>query len=132
LLFRPRTLADRRNGDRRLFALKSERQIEKVSVSAEATRLLNYFEPSDLACLDDFVVRLSLYLGESYWHKHEGCDKLLFVQEGVVELETEEETVSFCAGEMTVIPRGVLHRSASTDGAVVLLLERQVPTRGER
>ena len=132
LLFQPRALADRRNGDRRIFALKGERQIEKVSVSAEAARLLDDFEPSDLACLDGFVVRLSLCLGESQWHKHEGRDEFLFVQEGVVELGTEDETVSVRAGEMTVVPEGMVHRLASGDGAVVMLLERQAPTRGGR
>jgi len=132
LLFQSRTLADRKNGDRRIFALKDERQIEKVSVSAEAARLLDYFEPNDLAYLDDFVLRLSLCLGESHWHKHEGRDEFLFVQKGVVELGTEGETVSVRAGEMTVVPKGMVHRLVPGDGAVVMLLERQVPTGGGR
>jgi mannose-6-phosphate isomerase-like protein (cupin superfamily) len=132
LLFQIRALADRRNGDRRIFALKDERQIEKVSLSAEAARLRDRFEPGDLACLDDFVVRLSLCLGESHWHQHEGRDEFLFVQEGVVELGTEGEKVSVRAGEMTVVPKGVVHRLVPGDGAVVMLLERQVPTRGGR
>jgi mannose-6-phosphate isomerase-like protein (cupin superfamily) len=132
LLFQLKALADRRNGDRRIFALKGERQIEKVSVSDEAARLLDCIEPSDLACLDDFVVRLSLCLGESHWHKHEGRDEFLFVQEGVIELGTEGETVSVRAGEMTVVPKGMIHRLAPADGAVVMLLERQVPTSGGR
>jgi len=132
LLFQPGALADRKNGDRRIFALKGERRIEKISVSAEATRLLDYFEPSDLVCLDDFVVRLSLCRGESHWHKHEGRDEFLFVQEGVVELGTEGETVSVRAGEMTVVPKGTVHRLAPGDRAVVMLLERQVPTSDRR
>jgi len=132
LLFQPKALPDRRNGDRRVFALKGERRIEKVSVNAEAARLLDYSEPSDLACLDDFVVRLSLCLGESHWHKHEGRDEFLFVQEGVVELGIEGETLSVRAGEMTVVPKGMVHRLAPSDGAVVMLLERQVPTGGGR
>ena len=132
LLFQPKALADRKNGDRRVFALKGERRIEKVSVSAKAARLLDYFVPSDLACLDDFVVRLSLCIGESHWHKHEGRDEFLFVQEGVVELGTEDETVSVRAGEMTVVPKCMVHRLALGDGAVVMLLERQVPTSGAR
>jgi mannose-6-phosphate isomerase-like protein (cupin superfamily) len=132
LLFQPRALADRRNGDRRIFALKDERQIEKVSLSAEAARLLDYLEPSDLACLDDFVVRLSLCLGESHWHQHEGRDEFLFVQEGVLELGTEGEKVSVRDGEMTVVPKGVVHRLVPGDGTVAMLLERQVPIRGGR
>ena len=132
MLFQPKALADRKNGDRRIFALKGERRIEKVSVSAEAARLLDYFEPSDLACLDDFVVRLSLCIGESHWHKHEERDEFLFVQEGVVELGTEGETVSVRAGEMTVVPKCMVHRLAPSDGAVVMLLESQVPTSGGR
>ena len=132
LLFQPKALADRRNGDRRMFALKGERRIEKVSVSEEAARLLDYFEPSDLACLDDFVVRLSLCLDESHWHKHEGRDEFLFVQEGMVELGTEGETVSVRAGEMTVVPKGMVHRLVPSDRTVVMLLERQMPAGGGR
>ena len=133
LLFRPKVSADRRNGDRRIFALKGEEQIEKVSVSAEAARLLDCFEePSGLACLDGFIVRLSLCLGESHWHEHEGRDEFLFVQEGVVELGTEGETVSVRAGEMIVVPKGMIHRLAPGDGAVVMLLERQAPTSAGR
>jgi mannose-6-phosphate isomerase-like protein (cupin superfamily) len=128
LLFQTGALADRKNGDRRIFALKGQRRMEKVSVSAKAARLLDYFEPSDLARLDDFVVRLSLCLNESRWHKHEGRDEFLFVQEGVVELGTEDETVSVRAGEMTVVTKGTIHRLVPGDGAVVMLLECQVPT----
>jgi mannose-6-phosphate isomerase-like protein (cupin superfamily) len=85
-----------------------------------------------LACLDDFVLRLSLCIGESHWHKHEGREEFLFVQEGVVELGTEGETVSVRAGEMTVVPKCMVHRLAPGDGAVVMLLESQVPTSGGR
>ena len=132
LLFQPQALADRRNGDRRIFVLEGQRRIEKVSVSAEAARLLDHSEPRDLICLDDFVVRLSLCLGESHWHQHEGRDEFLFVQEGVVELGTEGETVSVRAGEMTVVPKGMVHRLTPDDRAVVMLLERQEPTSGGR
>ena len=87
--------------------------------------MLDHFEgPSSLACLDGFVARLSLGLDESHWHQHEGRDEFLFVQEGVVEVGTEGETVSVRAGEMTVVPKGMIHRLAPGDGAVVMLLER--------
>jgi mannose-6-phosphate isomerase-like protein (cupin superfamily) len=55
-----------------------------------------------------------------------------FVQEGVVELGTEGETVSVRAGEMTVVPKGMVHRLTPDDRAVVMLLERQEPTSGGR
>jgi mannose-6-phosphate isomerase-like protein (cupin superfamily) len=127
LLFHSKFLPDRKDGDRRIFALKGETCLKKVNVSDKAAKLIEPFSYVDLAYIDDFVVRLAICRGRHVWHKHEKRDEALFVQRGIVELETVGGSLPLIAGEIAVVPKGLLHRPASIQGAVIMLLTRRSP-----
>lgn len=128
LLFHSKFLSDRKDGDRRIFALKGESRLKKVNVSNKAAKIIGPFSYVDLAYVDDFVVRLAICKGRYAWHRHESRDEAIFVRSGIIELETERGSLPLLAGEMAVMPKGLLHRPASSQEAVIMLLTRRSPS----
>ena len=82
------------------------------------------FSPVDLAYVDDFVLRCSLVKGEFHWHRHADQDELFVCHSGRLCVETRDMTVDLLPGEGVVVPKGVEHRTSSTEGAVALVFER--------
>jgi len=83
------------------------------------------FEPVDLAHVDDFVLRCSLVKGEFHWHRHADQDELFLCHSGRLCVETRKMKAELLPGEGVVVPRGVEHRTSSTEGAVALVFERR-------
>jgi mannose-6-phosphate isomerase-like protein (cupin superfamily) len=90
-----------------------------------ATEAKGPFSPVDLAYVDDFVLRCSLVKGEFHWHRHANQDELFLCHGGRLCVETREETVGLLPGEGVVVPKGVEHRTSSTEGGVALVFERR-------
>ena len=131
-LFQPKFLADRKNGDRRLFTLKEKARLQKISVLEEAAKCALPFSTVDLAYAEDFALRLSAWQGISNWHTHLRGDEMVLIQEGEALLESEIGALSLQAGEMVVVPKGVAHRPLTKERAVVLLFSRQnIPVGGD-
>jgi len=125
LLFQPRVMSHRKNGDRRMIALTKGKSLHKVSVARAAQRLTDPFKPLDLVAVEDCVMRLALIQGAFTWHRHSSYDELFLIFEGEMTLDTEGRNVSLTAGEMAVVPKGMLHRPTASERAIVLLFEKK-------
>ncbi len=126
LLFERRLFSDRQDGKRRLFVLPGQDRLSKVSVK-EAVEGLAPFSPLDLASVDGFVAQAVAYQGRSNWQQNPQA-LLLFLQEGEVELETEEGRTKIEYGEIARVPKGLAHRLMAEERAVALLLSRNPHT----
>lgn len=127
LLFRPQVMSHRKNGDRRTEASPQGKSLHKVSVTQVAKQLAKPFEPVGLMAVDDCIMRLSLILGTCPWHRHRLYDELFLVFEGEMRmrLDTEQGDVELQAGEMVIIPKGMLHRPAASERTVALLFAKK-------
>ena len=76
-----------------------------------------------LARVDDYEWKAIFALGEYPWHQHDERDDCFLVMSGCLGVALPDGVVSVQAGEMLVVPRGVRHRTFSTEGAQVLLFE---------
>jgi mannose-6-phosphate isomerase-like protein (cupin superfamily) len=83
------------------------------------------FSPVDLAYVDDFVLRCSLVKGEFHWHRHTDQDELFLCHGGRLWVETPEKRIELLSGEGVVVPKGVEHRTFSSEGAIALVFERR-------
>ena len=126
LLLQPRLMVNRRNGHRRLFALKGDSRLEKVSVPAVGWQISSPYVTVTLAQVDTYALTLMRCQGEGPWLRTDERQSLVLCYEGGLALDTEGEGVPLMAGELVVVPRGVAYRLASGDGALVLGLERRV------
>lgn len=124
LLFQPRLMINRRNGDRRLFALKHEGALEKLSVPAVGRQLATLFEPVLLSHLDTFALNLAACQGTGPWWKLPHQDSLVFCYDGHVRVESDLGRLSLDGGELVVVPKNVSYRLSATDRTLVLSVER--------
>ena len=124
LLFQPRLVVNRRNGDRRLFALKGEGQVEKVSVPAMGRQISAAFRPIPLAHMDTYALNLILSHGAGPWCSTDRQSSLILCYDGELILDSELGRVSLLQGELVVVPKGITFRLSSSERALVLTTER--------
>ena len=124
LLLQPRLMVNRRNGDRRLFALKDGGSLEKVSVPAVGRQLVAPFRQVILAHVDTYAFYAMRCDGAGPWLHEEHQDSLVLCYNGRLDLETGQAQVSLAEGELTIIPKGTAYRLSSSDRALVLGVQR--------
>jgi homogentisate 1,2-dioxygenase len=127
LLFQPRLIVNRRNGDRRLFALKDGGRLEKVSVSAMGRQIVNPHTPVTLAHLDTFALNLLRCDGTGPWRQHDRQSSLVLCTDGQVSLDSDLGQVSLHGGELVVVPKSTAYRLSSYERSLVLELQRHKP-----
>jgi homogentisate 1,2-dioxygenase len=124
LLFQPRLITNRRNGDRRLFALKGEGRLEKVSIPAMGRQIVNRHTPVTLAHLDTFALNLLLCDGTGPWQQYDRQSSLVLCYDGQVLLDSDLGQVSLHRAEMAIVPKSTAYRLSGEDRALVLELQR--------
>ena len=124
LLFQPRLITNRRNGDRRLFALKGEGRLEKVSVPAMGRQIVTPHTPVTLADLDTFALNLQFCDGTGPWRQYDRQSSLVLCYDGQVTLDSDLGPVSLHRGELVVVPKSTAYRLSGEDRSLVLELQR--------
>lgn len=124
LLLQPRLVVNRRNGHRRLFALKDAGRLEKVNVPAVGRQISAPFRPVAVAHVDTFALNLLLCQGTSSWQRADRQSSLILCYDGQVSVDSELGQVSLQGGELVTVPKATAFRLTSTDGALVLNVER--------
>ena len=76
-----------------------------------------------LCKVNDSVVRLGVMQGEYHWHKHDDLDEFFYVVEGKFLIDLEGRTVELGERQGFVIPKGVAHRTRTTERAIILMVE---------
>lgn len=91
----------------------------------------NFWQPLDVAFINDWVLRAAAVKGEFHWHTHQD-DEFFLIYKGEIIIETEKGPIKLREGEGTVIPKGTKHKPHAADRAVVLLLEpKRLNTKGD-
>ena len=124
LLFQPRLITNRRNGDRRLFALKGEGRLEKVSVPAMGRQIVKPHTPVTMAHLDTFALNLRFCDGTGPWREYDRQNSLVLCYDGQVILDSDLGQVSLHRGELVVVPKSTAYRLSGEDRSLVLELQR--------
>ena len=124
LLFQPRPMVNRRNGHRRLYALRGGGRLEKVNVSALGQQIVVPFQNVKLSDVDTFALNVMLCQGTSARWQSEDQATLILCYAGSVDVDTDLGHVSLLAGELVVFPRGVGYRIASVTPSLVVGLQR--------
>ncbi|MGD8464237.1 MAG: cupin domain-containing protein [Anaerolineae bacterium] len=127
LLLQPRLMVNRRNGHRRLFALKGEGRLEKVSLPAVGRQIATAFHPILVARLDTFDLNLTLCRGAGPWCQDEKQDTLVYCYDGQVTVDTGSDQVDLGQGDLIVVPKGRGYRLVSPERTLVVGVSRHRP-----
>lgn len=98
----------------------------KVHVGATARQLTEPYTGAEVANVDDFGLRVFLCQGSISWHRHIDEDEMFLVYTGVMTVDSEIGPVFLRSGELTVVPKGVRHRSSSLVRAEVLIFQNRM------
>ena len=96
--------------------------VSPLEVAASLTEL---WSPRVIGELDDNYIKAVKIQGEFPWHTHDGEDELFYVLQGSLVLEFEDLTLHLQAGELFVVPKGVLHRPVAVEECLVMLIEKK-------
>ena len=66
-----------------------------------------------LTRVNDCVVRLGVFEGEFFFHKHDREDEFFHVMEGKLLLDVANPPVAYKPGELPEVPREVAHRTVT-------------------
>jgi mannose-6-phosphate isomerase-like protein (cupin superfamily) len=100
---------------------------EKINFSEKFKRL----PPGDYAI--GIIAKLNNYKfkGDFVWYSHSDTDEAFNIIEGVMVTNFRDRKVEVRSGEMIIVPKGVEHKSSSSDGYRALLIEPEgVPNTG--
>jgi len=80
------------------------------------------FSPKIIAELNGQHIKVVWLEGDKVpWHIHDNEDELFWVLEGVLQVYTQNETVTLHSSEFCIVPKGIEHR-VTPQGRVKLIL----------
>ena len=98
--------------------------MQKINLAEKLALFDTHWDPKVIASYNDNDVMVVKFQGEFPFHKHDNTDDFFLVLEGDVTMEYEARPpVTFSAGELVIVPKGVVHRPKAEKEAKVLLIE---------
>lgn len=98
--------------------------MKTVNLREKLDQFSSHWDPHVVADYNDNDVMVVKFIGEFPFHKHDTTDDFFFVLEGEMEMDIEgEPSRKIKAGELFVVPKGVVHRPRAKQEVKVLLIE---------
>jgi mannose-6-phosphate isomerase-like protein (cupin superfamily) len=83
-----------------------------------------HWDPKVVSNFNKNDVMVVKFQGEYPFHKHDTTDDFFYVLEGEMFMDLEgQDSVKVSAGELFVVPKGVVHRPRAENEVKVLLIE---------
>lgn len=96
----------------------------KINLAEKLALFKTHWDPKVIASYNDNDVMVVKIEGEYPFHKHDTTDDFFLVLEGEVTMDYENaDSVTFGAGEIVIVPKGVTHRPRAEVEAKILLIE---------
>ena len=98
--------------------------MDKINLGQKLSLFDSHWDPHVVASYNDNDVMVVKFQGEFPFHKHDATDDFFLVLDGEVTMDyADHPPVTFGAGEMVVVPKGVVHRPRAEAEVKVLLIE---------
>ncbi|WP_106745557.1 cupin domain-containing protein [Yoonia maritima] len=100
--------------------------MQAINLAQKLSLFDSHWDPKVIASYNNNDVMVVRFQGEFPYHKHDNTDDFFLVIDGQVTMDLEgAESVTFNAGELFIVPKGVVHRPRADQEAKVLLIEPQ-------
>jgi mannose-6-phosphate isomerase-like protein (cupin superfamily) len=98
--------------------------MKSIDLSEKLTMFSSHWDPHVIADYNQNEVMVVKFQGEYPFHKHDDTDDFFYVLEGEMIMDIEGEPSRVVkAGELFVVPKGVVHRPRAQHEVKVLLIE---------
>ena len=106
--------------------------MKSINFADKLSKFSDHWSPKVIAEMNDYQFKLAKLEGEFVWHNHPDTDEVFIVIEGSMKIELEDGVVELGAGEMYVVPKGVMHKPSAEKECHIMLVEpRGVVNTGE-
>jgi mannose-6-phosphate isomerase-like protein (cupin superfamily) len=106
--------------------------MKSINFADKLSKFSDHWSPKVIAEMNDYQFKLAKLQGEFVWHNHPDTDEVFIVIEGSMKIELEDGVVELSAGEMYVVPKGVMHKPSAEKECQIMLVEpRGVVNTGE-
>lgn len=106
--------------------------MKSINFADKLSKFSDHWSPKVIAEMNDYQFKLAKLEGEFVWHNHPDTDEVFIVIEGSMKIELEDGVVELSAGEMYVVPKGVMHKPSAEKECQIMLVEpRGVINTGE-
>jgi mannose-6-phosphate isomerase-like protein (cupin superfamily) len=96
---------------------------DKASLNEKFALIHDHWRPKVVAQLNGQELKLVKFAGVFPWHQHENEDELFLVWRGEMTIEFRDRSIVLQAGDFSVVPRGIEHRTMAETEAEVLAWE---------
>jgi mannose-6-phosphate isomerase-like protein (cupin superfamily) len=97
---------------------------KKVSISNAAREVKDLWTPLVLGSVEDYEIKLVVFEGKYFRHRHVNHDEFLYVVKGKIAVDLDDKTVHVKEGEGILIEKDTPHWSKATKKSVILVFER--------
>lgn len=97
--------------------------MDKIALDDKFSMFSEHWRPKVVGRLNGQEVKLVKAQGVFPWHRHDDVEEMFLVWRGRFRVEYRDRVVELGPGEMTVVPRGVEHRTAADEEAEVIVFE---------
>jgi len=98
--------------------------MKSIALSEKLAMFSSHWDPHVVADYNQNEVMVVKFQGEFPLHKHDDTDDFFYVLEGEMIMDIEGKTSQVVkAGELFVVPKGVVHRPRAENEVKVLLIE---------
>jgi mannose-6-phosphate isomerase-like protein (cupin superfamily) len=98
--------------------------MKPINLSEKLALFSSHWDPHVVSDYNDNDVMVVKFKGEYPFHKHDRTDDFFFVLEGEMIMDIQgEPSRTVKAGELFVVPKGVVHRPRAENQVKVLLIE---------
>ena len=95
----------------------------KINIEQSFDQVNEYWSPKVISRVNDQYVKIAKVKGEFVWHNHTDEDELFLIVRGRLRMQLEGEEVELNAGEIYVVPKGVMHNPVADEECWVMLME---------
>lgn len=100
--------------------------ITKINLAEKFANLDEAWSPRVVGELDGaYLAKIAKLDGTFTWHQHDEEDEMFLVIKGHLSIELEDQRLELDAGEMVVIPAGVMHNPIADEECQVLVFEKK-------
>ncbi len=97
--------------------------MKSINFQDKLSKFSDHWSPKVIAEMNDYQFKLAKLQGEFAWHNHPDTDEVFIVIEGSMVIELEDGKVELSAGEMYVVPKGVMHKPHAENECKIMLVE---------